>query len=405
MTLRKICLAAVACAVLCGCAGEPPDLSKSGRAAEATVSAAPAPVPVSPEPPPQPADDLVPGEIPAELTVTIRSASAALQQQNDREALGLLVDVTQVEQSGGDLQKMAESFPRLNAVLLQGTLDHLLTLKPLVAAAGDRVLFEVSDVTHVRFSRIGGHWRLSDFRGLDPQTPGLGYDNAAAHAAFLTRHLLDQPARPWMPGQLPAAEDEAVQRLVAAGAGVALAGDGAPDAAVVIVLNREFTGGAEAAALLSSVPGLRLLALYDTSELDAIVGGLPAVPGLTHLRVQRETLTDAVLTALARLPQLTSLSLTCRERRLAEIAQLKSLRELQTLELISVGFWPDDLQALAALPKLRRLDLTSSSLDDSGLAALAEFPALESLRVSAQEITADGVLKLKQAKPGLHVDW
>ena len=113
---------------------------------------------------------------------------------------------------------------------------------------------------------------------------------------------------------------------------------------------------------------------------DASLAKLQAIAGhITELDLGRSQVTDAACATIAKMPRLTRLDLR------------------QT----TVG--DGGIKALSACKELRSLNLFGTKVGDYSLLALQALPQLERLYVWQSKVTAKGVVRLREKRPGLRV--
>ena len=154
----------------------------------------------------------------------------------------------------------------------------------------------------------------------------------------------------------------------------------------------------------------RLAQLQKLDMTDASVGdvGLAHLSGLTRLSsldLRFTLVTDAGLVHLKRMTSLESLDLSRNRITDAGLAHLKALRKLTTLKLGYTQVTDAGLVHLEGMTNLVDLDLESTPISDAGLARLKGLPRLRCLRLSHTHVTEAGMNELKQALPGLIIDF
>ena len=163
-----------------------------------------------------------------------------------------------------------------------------------------------------------------------------------------------------------------------------------------------------ALASLKLLPALRSLDVGGMQRVDSGRWGL--------------ALSDDNLRRLAELTELRVLTLTganLNDRRidrpgnrlaerseLADISRLRPLKNLELLDLSRTPVLPAALAALRDLPKLRELRLgLASKVDDTAIDTLAAMTQLRNLQIGGSKISAEGVERLRKARPDCQIDW
>jgi hypothetical protein len=128
-------------------------------------------------------------------------------------------------------------------------------------------------------------------------------------------------------------------------------------------------------------PLLRVAAAAEADQIDdaALELLLPIATHVTELDLGRTRITDAAGTVIAKMPRLTQLDVR------------------QT----TIG--NHGIAALAACKELRSLNLFGTKAGDYGLAALATLTKLEHLYVWQTDVTAQAVVRLREALPGVRI--
>lgn len=399
---------ALSAVTLSGC-GESGPLSGTERTASkdnggVATQATPAPTPVDPAVRDYPIDQTKPGPMPDDLATAIREALDLFSQDKLTEAFTVLVESGGAGNENPPPEKIAETLPKIIRMLLEGALKKSLETQPRLTESGTFALFVLSDTTHVKFNKVDGKWRLANGNRPNPMNPGVSYNNAPPHAAFLLERLEGVKAvagdAPW-----PESERETVAALLAEGAGLAIGKSAGGDAVSAAVLNREFRGNDATIDRLKSLGSLRILAIYESPLSPAALLRIPEMTNLTHLRILRDSIPGDLTTAAGRVEKLRSLSLTALQRGASVITPIGGLKSLESCELVNLAFDRNELSDLKELPRLTRLDLSLSTVDDKSLEIIAEYPALTSVKIPTTETTADGLAALRSRVPNLFVDW
>ncbi|MFH2006419.1 MAG: hypothetical protein ABI333_07530 [bacterium] len=178
-----------------------------------------------------------------------------------------------------------------------------------------------------------------------------------------------------------------------------------------VVIWREVTRlSPRVVAALSRLTSRRLV-LVIGQRLDAR-GGV----GLARLRPLGDRLYGLVLECELDASELRGLAALSRLRALripaaldgSTVAGLSSLRQLRHLQLPgtlrSFGVGGAALEHLARLGSLQTLDLSGNGLDDASLARLPPLQRLRWLNLRGNAVTAEGVRRLRAARPGCRVE-
>lgn len=207
-------------------------------------------------------------------------------------------------------------------------------------------------------------------------------------------------------------------------------------------------------ATVAKAPWLEELRLGETCVTDEGIRFLTALHSLRILRLSRTRISDRALECLGTLHKLEMLDIDhtrVTDRGISHLSALQSLRVLQLgdtkisdrallhlskltaledLYLKNDRIGDDGLRHLVSLPKLGYLDLRATRVTDQGLTMLDQFPALEILRLDdcaisdagiihlgrieslqvldlfgAKGVTAAGVARLKEIRPGITICW
>jgi len=182
--------------------------------------------------------------------------------------------------------------------------------------------------------------------------------------------------------------------------------------------------------LLAELPQLETLSIGGTRIGVVALASLKLLPALRHLDVsgmQRVdsghwglTLNPTVLGELGTMENLISLNLSGavlndigadrpglkeeQRQKLDGLEKLAGLKKLERLDLSRTPVNAAGLEALAALPKLWELRLAlAKGIDDSAVAELIKMKALRVVMLEGTRITADGVARLRSARPDLEL--
>lgn len=182
--------------------------------------------------------------------------------------------------------------------------------------------------------------------------------------------------------------------------------------------------------LLAELPRLERLAIGGTRIGVVALSSLKLLPELKHLDVsgmQRVdsghwglTLNAAVLAELGALEQLISLNLSgavlndigadkpgLKEEQRQSLDGLERLAGLSRLEKLDLSRTPVNsvgLRALRKLPRLHELRLgLARNIDDSAVPVLIEWKSLRVVLLEGTQITAEGIARLRAARPDLQL--
>jgi internalin A len=154
----------------------------------------------------------------------------------------------------------------------------------------------------------------------------------------------------------------------------------------------------------SSLPSLRSLATDHSLEILMLEGtvisdqGLVALAGaeLQSLLLDKTAVTDEGLRSIAEMRALGFLSLSDTRVTGTGVAQLR-FEEPLSLSLDGAPLSPEGIAALAKA-KLDHLSVARTSFGDADLMLFADRASLETLDVTGTKVTAQGVLKFRQAR-------
>lgn len=344
-----------------------------------------------------------PAPLPDDLAATIRKAAEALAKDDRKTALGLLINPAGLA-GGATVDSIAEGMPKFNVLLLEGTLRQALKTPPRLTSDGNFALFALSDASHARFVKADGVWRLSENRGPEADTPGVRYDDPAAHAAFLLRKLDGIEAlneeKLWSEVERPL-----VAALTKEGAGLARGKDVDGVLVTAAVFPEKFAGGDDGFARLKQIGGVRTVAIYVAPISETALGELASLADVRRVRVLRPIVTDSTIASLAQATKLQSLMIGATQNSPVHLAPLEPLTNLERLELNGLAFDQGDLSHLRPMIGLKQLDISYCTVDDKTLPPLHAMTHLERLMIRGTQITADGVVALRAAVPNLFLDW
>ena len=203
--------------------------------------------------------------------------------------------------------------------------------------------------------------------------------------------------------QLRAAEQQASAALVKRGAPVVVVGPSDKSVTAVTFYGKPF----------DAATGQQLIALYRVQTVnltgcqfsDDQLGCFAEMPQVQSLVLQDTPITDRGLEHLGNLPNLSSLQLSGTRITDAGLAQVARMQNLLMLELSHTKVTDAGMASLAQLPRLHWLVLSGDAITDAGLAQLEALPSLGRLSIQGTKATRQGIARLKQAKPGIHVDF
>lgn len=157
------------------------------------------------------------------------------------------------------------------------------------------------------------------------------------------------------------------------------------------------------------------LAPLPEAQLAKLRGGKlrlePALPGSALLRASfpahRTEITDAEVLALQPLAEhLAIVDLARAKLGAKSVAFLAQLPRLAKLDLTDTNLAARDLETCATgLRSTRELNLNGTAADDTSLIWLAGLPALEDLYLWRTKVSAEGIAKLRAAKPALRIRY
>ena len=85
------------------------------------------------------------------------------------------------------------------------------------------------------------------------------------------------------------------------------------------------------------------------------------------------------------------------------LRHLKTLSNLKQLDASDTKCTDKDLQHLIGITAIERINLSDTSITDASVATLLAMPNLKWVDLSATRMTVEGILHLRQQKPGLHI--
>lgn len=182
------------------------------------------------------------------------------------------------------------------------------------------------------------------------------------------------------------------------------------------VIDLEFCDGISDAAcsVLARMPQLRALNLAKTGfeprrVSDAGLAELTKLKRLEMLNLSGNAMRDDGLKHLQSLPHLTDLNLSrvwITDAGLSHLAGVRSLRRL--VLLFSEGFagpivTNSGVKTLTSLEHLTELNLVDARVTDAAVDDLVALPNLTQLTITGSRISADGIARLRKAKPDCSV--
>jgi hypothetical protein len=179
-------------------------------------------------------------------------------------------------------------------------------------------------------------------------------------------------------------------------------------------------------ALLKGLPRLRNLAVFSDKLTNDGLKHLAALPDLEVLSVQSPLVDDTGLKHLEKMTRLRILDLHCPKVTDKGMESLKGLVNMQDLSLHKCQVGDNGLKPLVGMLRLQRLDVSDTQvtrkgldtikkftelqsldmencplLDDGDLKHFLDLPQLQFLGLYGTSVTAEGMGRLRAAKPGL----
>jgi hypothetical protein len=165
---------------------------------------------------------------------------------------------------------------------------------------------------------------------------------------------------------------------------------------------------ADAAATTLAVPAAPAAALLNLRAALAHVQPVGADSNLLWIdfSATAKTLDDAAACALLEpvSAQLADLSLARSKIGAATLAALAKCSRLERLDLRASGVDDAAVASLVNLPRLSELVLSQTALSDQSIDALLAMPALKSVHLWRSGISAEGLIRLRAARPQLSVE-
>ena len=181
------------------------------------------------------------------------------------------------------------------------------------------------------------------------------------------------------------------------------------------VLFRALPLRSAAFAFLAANPSLRQVVFEDLPVGDSLMAHLAGLPelhtiGVTHTSRHPEGFTGRGMESLSCLPGVRRLSLYGTS---VDSAHLGFLARCPNLVSLGLGKDPSEagavtdatLLVLRHCPRLECLGLNCSRVTDAGLVHLHGLERLKELFVERTPVTAAGVAAMRQARPGIFIDW
>jgi hypothetical protein len=166
-------------------------------------------------------------------------------------------------------------------------------------------------------------------------------------------------------------------------------------------------GGAEvtdgAMASIGSLRSLQALTIQNATVGDRGVVSLRRLTGLRWLSLAGTRVDDRGIAMLTTLPQLCRLNVAGTHVGNGVFAILSHFSRLTELNLAGDKVSDAGLRNIGGLSKLQRLDIDGTPITNAGLHWLEVLPELRTVLVAGTRCTAQGIIKLKQAKPSLRV--
>jgi hypothetical protein len=168
----------------------------------------------------------------------------------------------------------------------------------------------------------------------------------------------------------------------------------------------------ETAAAAAALPALESLDIADSIVGDPGLEALGLAPKLRELAMGNIRISEMGYQSLRQFTNLEVLDLsggrhrghtTLNEQSLAAVSSLTGLR---VLRLGHVKFPARSMPVLLALSRLERLGLEfSPDVDDSAIPHLIAWKSLRTVDLHGTKVTAEGVAKLRAARPDCRVLW
>jgi len=147
------------------------------------------------------------------------------------------------------------------------------------------------------------------------------------------------------------------------------------------------------------------LASLPLSAEDLAQLGGPAGRSLDTLSLSGTSTGDVELARLPPLPALATLDLSGTRTTDAGLPALVPLANLRELNLSRTAVTDAGLAALRPLTKLTHLYLADTRVDDAAAESLAEISGLAHVGLAGTSITADGIARIKAARPAIEIEW
>ena len=169
-------------------------------------------------------------------------------------------------------------------------------------------------------------------------------------------------------------------------------------------LNVESTGIDDAAIAQLRLPNLKNLDLKGNAITDASLGAMGvSFPSLKCLSLRDTKVTDSGIAQLLKGAKITNLDLSETNISDQSLKELQAVPQLSNLKLTSARISSVGLMHLTQIPALRSVGLCETKIGDEALPALIQLRSLTFLNINHTNISAQGLLRLKKAKPGCEI--
>jgi hypothetical protein len=144
--------------------------------------------------------------------------------------------------------------------------------------------------------------------------------------------------------------------------------------------------------------------VIEQSELSAAgLAVLATIPELEQLVIRGKAVDDEGLSELVSSQNLRVLNLPRTTISRTTLEKLQQLPRLMLLRIGSPHLEDDCLQVITGMPAIRFLHLIDIPITDQGLRHLYDFEQLESLYLDGARVSGEGVSKLMEKLPRLHL--
>ena len=231
-----------------------------------------------------------------------------------------------------------------------------------------------------------------------------GIDNLAPMALslrFLSLLLLSVSVIPLI-ANTPEAEERAIDAIEKLGGLVYR--EPKQRAVVEVKVNGIKTWTDQKMNLLKAFPELTDISLEGTPITGKGLAPLSALPKLEWINLWETTIDDAGLTHLKNLKALQALPIGRTKITDVGLVHLKDLSNLSYLGLRETAVTDEGVKQLARLPALTEINLRGTRVTDACIDSLLKLGKLQKVWLGNTKVTADGVARLKNARPGLVVE-